>query len=244
MLRPEMRLPGPPNRHGLEKLDEYTWERMALGLYFLATTGYSVRREVAALVGSNLAVSNPTSGTVWRIFAGLQDKGLIESALAPLVRSSRLSLVRLTEKGEMLCRDLGWEPCESDWALLDCNRGADLGYVGITLEFAFLARQRDWIVELLPECGSDADVLVQKLDKQHHVHMLGQHFRPLQAQWRLMANDDNRVAIITTLPSRRIRLAQAARSAGVPGIAADLQTLILNGKKQKGEQGLWLQSWD
>ena len=105
---------------------EQTWERMAQALHVMATTGWSLRKELMEAYAGRLGIK-PRSGSVRRMFEQhLVGAGLVETEVHKLrlIAPVSLALSRLTDFGQAICWECGWRPIESEWdRLIRKHRG-------------------------------------------------------------------------------------------------------------------------
>ena len=217
--------------------------RLLQGLYLLAHTGYPLAVELRACLAANLFI-RPQNGGLQRLFqVDLPESGLVVSQKLPFIRGSRLTLLRLTEAGEDVCRQLGWETAENEWQrLIDDHRGEDLPlHTAGLLAFCFQVRRRGWEVELLPQASEsvEPDVAVRKGDPGWLYVEFETEPRGKFEKWRKAYEFQGLVAVAALTPGRCRRLVEECRQSAASGVATDLQTL----SSGNAASSLWQTSW-
>ena len=95
-----------PEMPGNIRLNPIEWPRAFLFLSQMAETGCSLRFDLARTMQSQFEI-DPDSGTIKRLFTAMADSDLIVLENMPLVRSSEVVVVRLTELGKTALYRLG-----------------------------------------------------------------------------------------------------------------------------------------
>lgn len=218
------------------------WPKAALVLHQLATYPSAMRWEIAEIVSKQLAIT-PDSGSLARLFKHLNELGLTVSQDFSVVNRMHLVAIRLTDAGKQYCASLGWPVVENDWERLLRLHCADtqVRHAGACLAFAYQARQRGWIVEMLPQTGLPnfyPDVRVEKDGKSHFVEVeLGTR---KQGKWLLNLKHQGYVALCARTPTRRAYLLDECAELGVYGMATDLLTLA----RSQPNTALWSEEWN
>lgn len=221
------------------------WPAVAAGLHLLAATGTSVRFELQSAL-AQLYRTTVRAGSIRRIFEhDLIETDLLLSQTVSSFGRHKLTLVRLSERGQELCRDLGWTVSESEWERLVRLHSADSQpqHTGAVLTFAYHARMRKWKTQTLPQVDSPnffPDLLVEKNEQKIYVEVeLGIH---KLRKWRNMQQFQGFVALCAKTPASRTSLIRECREVGAVGMATDLKTLYQGGKEATISP-LWVEEW-
>ncbi|MFM8320220.1 MAG: hypothetical protein ACKOC5_04820, partial [Chloroflexota bacterium] len=92
--------------------------RLLQGLYLLGASGLSVERELRSVMEMALGVSGDNA-SVKRIFSrDLPRLGWVIRETPYFIRSSRLALIRLSNMGRKVYKELGWKAIASEWEYL------------------------------------------------------------------------------------------------------------------------------
>ncbi len=241
--RPAVELPPAPPTRFRKQIPQQKWPRVAVVVEALAR-GTALQREVAEiLVERDERISDPGSGSLKRLFAWLEKRGICERKLEQHGQQ-RWMLVWLTEKGRDLARAMGLEPRESEWARLMRLHGGERqqGHALLTLLFAWQARKRGWQVEVCPAVDGPAepDVLVERGGERIYVEVeaeSGTSERRMK-KWRNMVDLQGFVALVAPDQGTLKRLVQEARAASERGLATDIQTLL-----SEDSQDIWMEVW-
>jgi hypothetical protein len=234
-----------PTEFGLN-VPESQWLRLVYMLFLMSSTGFSIRREITALASDPMGCA-PDSNTLRRLCEILTSANLIETKNVPLIRSSTVNLIRLTESGKLVCRRFGWDIKESEWDRLSRLRSAEfhLRYLTLTLEFCFQTRCRnDRVIEVAPENFGGRendlpDLLVSYRRGILPVYIMGNINPKRKIFESILTNDDDLFGMVAINQSWRSIQSQRAISYRKKGVAADLENLVRNLKT--GDAGpLWL----
>jgi hypothetical protein len=177
---------------------------------------------------------SPRSGSIRNFLPDLQCYDLAHRTVQPIVGRQKITLFRLTERGRMLARSLGVEPIENGWdTLVRTHQGEkQVKHAALLLYTERLARERGWITVLTPqvECaGFHPDLWIDAGTWSMYVEVESR-YRAHSNQWykwKATLRAQGFAAIIGRTEAVRDLLIQGCKSAGVPGIAADLETLRL-----------------
>jgi len=219
-----------PSLQALQSIRRDRRERILQGLYLLATTGLSVGQELRAVMEMILGVSSGSLSIQQVFHADLPALGLAIKETPYFVRSSRLALFRLSDLGHRACRELGWPVVESEWErLIRSHEG--LLYPRHTLgllAFCWQARLRDWRIELLPQVNVslEPDVLVSKGGMNIYTEFEIRAHEKLE-KWNKACQFQGFVALCSFTPKTRTSLVAECKATRAPGVATDLQTLVL-----------------
>jgi hypothetical protein len=161
-----------------------------------------------------------------------------------IVGRQKITLFRLTERGRTLARALGVEPIENGWDILVRTHQGEkqVNHAALLLYTERLARERGWKTVLTPqiECaGFHPDLWIDAGDWSMYVEVESR-YRAHSNQWhkwKATLRAQGFAAIIGRTEAVRDLLIQGCKSAGVPGIAADLETLRLR------DGDWWQKAW-
>ncbi len=234
----------PPARYAHRLGTGVRWRREALSLYLIATRGWSSRLEILDVVGRLSEISR-RSGALRRTFDALMASGLLrgEVLTMALSRPSRMAVARLTEEGAELCRVLGWEPVESEVDRLNrLHEGAmQPAHTAGVLAFAYHARIRGWMAEILPtdmDMSVRPDVVLRRKEERTFVEVEFEGNK--SAKWRNLVKLQGFVALCASTPGMRGRMVAECKLGRLPGKATDLESLI----QSAGLLGpLWAEEW-
>ena len=151
-----------------------------------------------------------------------------------IVGRQKITLFRLTERGKTLARSLGVEPIENSWdTLVRTHQGEkQVKHAALLLYTERLARERGWKTVLTPPVeivGFHPDLWIDAGSWSMYVEVESR-YRAHSNQWykwKTTLRAQGRAAIIGRTEAVRDLLIQGCKSAGVPGIATDLETLRL-----------------
>jgi len=250
MLIPDISFPPmpaslPPSLQALQSIRRDRRERILQGLYLLAATGLSVGQELRAVMEIVLGVS-PGSLSIQQVFhADLPALGLAIKETPYFIRSSRLSLFRLSNRGRQACQELGWPVVESEWdRLIRSHEG--LLYPRHTLgllAFCWQARLRDWRTEVLPQVNAslEPDALVSKSGLNIYVEFEIRAHEKLK-KWKKVYRLQGFVALCSFTPKTCWGLVTECKISCVSGIAADLHRLTQTASHPRNS--LWIEKWE
>jgi len=158
---------------------------------------------------------------------------LAHVAVQPIVGKQKITLFRLTERGKTFARSLGVEPIENGWDILVHTHQGEkqVKHAALLLYTERLARECGWQTVLTPqvECeGFHPDLWIDAGDWSMYVEDENR-YRACSNQWykwKATLRAQGFAAIIRRTETVRDLLIEGCTSAGVPGIAADLETLL------------------
>jgi hypothetical protein len=241
---PKFPVPDEPPLGFIHPVDPLTWRRSAYVLHLMATVPFAVRYELWRLTSADMGL-DIRSGTIKRLFYGLEENGLIVSQLLPLIGNSKFTLVRLSERGRLFCEELGWQPVENEWERVTRIYSGKFPErtLLMILEFAYQARLRGGIVEVAPHLDTETSPHIRM--EQGGARMLVEivtslalDFDRLQVQQRIQGS----VCLCTLNPGQRERIINECKYRQMRGKATDIVSLILDTKS--GNPGaLWIQNW-
>jgi len=217
------------------------WPKAAFALHLSATSGSSVRYEIAESVGRQFGIT-PDCGSMARMFKQLNDLDLTITQDFSIVHRLHLAGIRLSTSGKKYCESLGWPVVENEWERLLRLHCADtqIRHTGAVMAFAYQARRHGWKIQVLPQTGIAnfyPDAVVEKGDERHYVEVeLGTR---KQGKWLLALRCQGYVALCARTPIRRASLINECIDVGVYGIANDLLTLA----KSDARSPLWTEKW-
>jgi hypothetical protein len=250
MLIPDISFPPMPASlpHSLQALQSIRRdrrERILQGLYLLAATGLSVCQELRAVMEIILEIL-PGSLSIQQVFhADLPALGLVVKETPYFIRSSRLALLRLSERGHLACQDMGWPVVESELErLIRSHEG--LLYPRHTLgllAFCWQARLRDWRTELLPQVDAslEPDVLVSKSGVNIYAEFEIRAHEKLE-KWKKVYRFQGFVTLCSFTPKTRTGLVHECKLSGVSGFATDLH-MLTQGAYDPVLSSLWAEKW-
>lgn len=229
-----------PEMPGEVRLNPIDWPRAYLFLSQMAETGCSLRFDLARTLKTQLDI-DPDSGTIKRLFAAMAGADLIVLENMPLIRSSEVALVRLTERGKTALYQAG-EPniVKSEWEQA-AERGLSGQDVSLTLEFLYHARERGWIAEIpTKEDEATPEVFIHRPGDEQgwHVYMITERYPRIHS--RFTAHQP--VGVCTTNATRRAALVAQLKAAKLTGAATDMSTLIKTRRKGIAND-LWVERW-
>ena len=224
-------------------------KRLLQAMYVAAATGYALSLDLRRELANSLTVVHDNASVKSAYDETLPALGLVERQVLPFVRGSRIALLRLTDKGQALCREMGWPVVENEWQrLIDHHRGdVLLTHTSGLLSFASQARRRGWRITLLPQVQAalEPDLLLEAADGLESLQIYAEfetRGHGKLRKWRKAAEFQGFVAIGTFIPSQRRRMIEECKEARVSGLASDLETLIQ--REHAGAPGpLWLERW-
>jgi hypothetical protein len=225
------------------------WRRVALAVQVMAKTHHSTFQDIRDLIAEVLGV--PSTNNLWPLLADqLPRFGLAITDVIPTVGQGKFGLIRLSDPGKQLAQVLGIKLFDytgprvpgyqlgyaSDWEdLIEQHQGESQRlHTALLLHFDLTVRRLGGQTQLLPPVGDEyfkPDIRIAFADSINspiYVEVEGRHHRGKWHKWRTQARYQNFVAVCAKTPARRHRLVRECRSAGVAGIATDLQTLIKN----------------
>jgi len=186
-----------------------------------------------------------SSGSAFsRLADNLDEYDLAHVKVERIVGKQKITLLRLTERGKTLARSLGVEPIENGWDILVRTHQGEkqVKHAALLLYTERLARERGWETVLTPqvECaGFHPDLWIDAGDWSMYVEVESR-YRAHSNQWykwKATLRAQGFAAIIGRTEVVRDLLIQGCKSAGVPGIAADLETLRLR------DGDWWQKAW-
>ena len=235
-----------PDDFGLS-LPDSQWFRLLFVTHLLASTGFAIRREITMLASAPIGCQ-PDSKTLRNLCDLLTRAGLIETRTLPLLHSSKVNVIRLTENGKALCRRYDWDVKESEWDRISKFRSGDFNshYLSLTLEFAFQARQRGGNVLLVaPEMyqGEVNDLpdllLADNKTFELPVYILGNTNPSRKVYSNFLENLEGRIGLVALNPHWRGIQRRSAILSGKRGYLTDTETLIL-GLRDNTPGPLWV----
>lgn len=234
---PSLSTPEMPGNIGLSPIE---WPRAFLFLFQMAKTGCSLRFDLARALQSQLEI-DPDSGTIKRLFAAMAGANLIVLENMPLIRSSEVALVRLSERGKAALYQAGVPVVvKSEW-----EQAAERGLTGqdasMTLEFLYHARERDWIAEIpAKKDETTPEVFVHRPGDEQgwNVYMVTERYPRIHSRFQT----DQPIGVCTTNATRRGALVAQLKVAKFTGAATDMNTLIKTRRKGIASD-LWIERW-
>lgn len=232
----------PPYLASRFKYRSDVWPRVAQTVYLMATTGISLRQELAEKLAKQWGITPVTGSLKHLLKKVLPDLDLIVQEEFRLVGPSTVLAWRLSAIGERLSRVLGATPVQSEWErLIKLHAGNDQPrHTAAVLYFAYQARRRGWQVQILPQIshGSEPDVLLTRSDQRLYVEVERGHSK--KDKWLAQEDLQGFAAFCALTQSRRYGLVRECQSAGVPGMATDIQSL---GQLKDQKNLFWMETW-
>ena len=234
----------PPRKPDHLPITDQTWPRLAFVLYQMATSGLSVRYELAKILAAHFDLglkSKPIRYT----FQRLVELQLIDKTTMKVVEGYRMAVVRLSDEGRTLCQYLGWEAVESEWERMIRLHSGDSQWrhTAAVLSMAYQARLRGWYPQVVPSIDRPAifpDLLVEKGQERIYVEVELRHGK--LNKWRNMHALQGFVALCAKTDESRETLVGECQQLGIPVVATDLLSLAKT--HQLDDPGpLWLQNW-
>ncbi len=246
------RLAPPPSQNADQlRMRQDRWARVHKGLYLLSSTGWGLVRELAAELARLEGLPEDSYSPRRVIQEYLSEAKLVEQGVLPYLGAIELSVVRLSELGEAVCRAYGWMIAESEWGrLVRLHEGEQqVKHTGATLAFAREARLRGYRVKILPEI-KDKSILAEPdmyvIDNQRrraYVEVEAGFHREKPDKWSNQKALQGFAAVVTKTEVQRQRVVESIKSLAIPGRATDLETLWANA--QNGDPYfLFVQRWD
>ncbi len=226
------------------------WQKKALVLAILGTTGWSLRLAVAdALVQQGVAASG-MSGNWKHIYGELESAGLWSQQVIEPGNglTAHIQVVSLTDTGRRLLRTVGLQPVNSEWEKLMAQHGGEeqAKHAALVVAFAYHARLRGYFTEVCPSVAPPAepDVLLIRNEERIYVEVEAGSGEPERRmrKWGNQGNLQGFVAVCSTAPEVRKMLAQDARHAAERGMATDLATLI-SWVNAQDFASFWAETW-
>ena len=230
------------------------WRRVQVGLWLLATTRMNLVGELSAEIAKKEGLDPQSSSLRELFYRYLPEAGLTIGEKINLFTSTGLSLVRLSNFGEEVCRAYGWEPKESEWARLIRLHDGDnqKEHTAMVLAYTREARARGFRAVVHPgvsEKVGDAKVQpdVYIVNRKHsrfyvEIERSGHFGRDREGKWRGMLLLQKMVAVVAQKQESRATLVKEIKALGLPGFAADLTSL--RRRSSTGNPGpLWNEKW-
>jgi len=223
------------------------YQRYWLILYLIGHWRLSTSMELEEVLAGMVNVS-AGSGSVERVLRDMEKgKILVTEILTLKSPRTALKLDRLSPEGGKLYQALFQiRPYEDDWSRL-IRLHKDPQQTLVALLFAMHARKRGWATQVLPEvkgAKSVPDVWITRGEQKLYVELDLDGQEHLE-QWRSQsALNGGRIAICAATQNSRARLADDCKLGQLPGMAADLETMIqIKFKEISAASPFWLMSW-
>ena len=226
------------------------WRRLLDVSKVMAQEGLSTRLDIQLRMDSR-------ESTMRNWLNELEHAALVTQQVHTLIRSSKLALCSLTDKGKRLCRYYGWDPVVSDWEkLIESHQGHEFWrHTVYTLAFCYQARLRGHRPVVMP-LGYDRhkpDVHITDPDGlQHYVEIesRGDRMRGLSllndgtigGKWPWLANIQGFAAVCVPTVYHREKIEDWLYNNRINGLTADLETLIKQSKDDDPGY-LWCEEW-
>jgi hypothetical protein len=226
------------------------YKRYWLTLYLIGACRLNAKFEIEDLL-SLIGGMSSRAGSLGRIIEDLQQAGILTGQTVQInAPKTSLRLLRLSPDGARLFKILfDREVEETDWeCLVHLHEGDRFPeHTLAILIFALHARKRGWSTQILPPVeGTKAvpDLQVLRGEEKWYVEVeLGQKESP--TKWRNQAElNSGKVVLCAATPVTRQRLVGDCRLGKLPGMAADLESLIkVKHSTITDQDPLWVESW-
>ena len=199
---------------------------------------------------ANALHTTKDSRSVRNTFKFLKDNGYIEVRYVPLIYTSKMNIVRLTEEGQTLALSLGYQAVPNDWNTISSSRkNPDDEYIGQVLQIAYQCQLREIPVKIAPWIASDnpPDLLVG--DEHRWVYASGSQTLNRKAL-SMLSNSAKEagghpLGFVSKRESYRNKMSDSCNVLGISANFSDLEALIKDTKASENktdyERGpLWL----
>jgi hypothetical protein len=158
-----------------------------------------------------------------------------------------LKLYRFSSEGEKLYQSLfAARPYENDWSRLIRLREGDQfpEQTLAVLAFTMHARKRGWATQVLPDVTPAPNAWVMRGDEKYFVEVALGDTESI-AKWRSQSIlNAGRTALCVATQKSRNHLVGECKLNKLPGIATDLESLIMGKFKNiNSDTPLWLEDW-
>ena len=227
------------------------FERYWLILYLIGHWRLTAAMELEEVLAETVGVS-AGSGSVERVLLDMEKANiLLVGKLELKLPRTVLKLYRFSSEGEKLYQSLfAVRPYENDWSrLIRLHEGDQFPEQTLAvLAFTMHARKRGWATQVLPEVtGSKSvpDAWIMRGDDKLYVEVeLGD--TESIVKWRNQSTlNDGRTAWCVATQKSRNHLVGECKLDKLPGIATDLESLIMGKFKNiNSDSPLWMESWN
>ena len=227
------------------------FERYWLILYLIGHWRLTAAMELEEVLAETVGVS-AGSGSVERVLLDMEKANiLLVGKLELKLPRTVLKLYRFSSEGEKLYQSLfAVRPYENDWSrLIRLHEGDQFPEQTLAvLAFTMHARKRGWATQVLPEVtGSKSlpDAWIMRGDDKLYVEVeLGD--TESIVKWRNQSTlNDGRTALCVATQKSRNHLVGECKLDKLPGIATDLESLIMGKFKNiNSDSPLWMASWN
>jgi hypothetical protein len=210
---------------------EFLLRRQLMGLYLLASKGFSPRIEVDLIIAAAENIG-ARSSTIRRVVDNLVSWELVQSEILSIETpiNTCLNLIRLTPKGIECCRELEWDTCESEWERIIRLKGKeDQRYTLSIMLLAMHARIRSYQVDVLPEEKDylGTDILITGRDGEKYPTFLCIGDIPMIETMKVILKNAGKVCACAMDPDRRGKIVEKCKEEGITlGGVTDLKSLI------------------
>jgi hypothetical protein len=240
---------------GLNEADRERQVRRKLYVLYLLSRGLDIRLEIDHLISRVEGIGSRT-GALRRIYDGMVEKNLISREVLEMsAPNTSLAMLQLTQDGQQLCQNLGWDVRETERQRMNrLHQGADFHqHTLAVLIFAMHARLRSYQVGVLPDLAgvqtnAEPDVAVthnlpdESLETIYVEVELSN--KELDQKWSNLAELQGRVALCARNAQRRDRLIGDCKLKDLHGVATDLETLIACKVPEIDlDTPLWVEEW-
>jgi hypothetical protein len=228
----------PPAKYTRQIGSGWKQKGMALGLI---ASGISLRIEAQRLLAWRVGCKEDSS-SIRKVFERMEKVGLFEGECVRvhLANTKFLWLTRLGQKVSEICR---FDLRETDYQRLLRLHGGEnhKKHAAEAATFAYQARRRDFLVEVMPDVGGPAepDVAIS-IEGERPVYVEMETGGEQESRWQHQVNLQGFVAVCGVTESRQRRLVASLKGLGLPGRATNLETLM---QDKKGVRNLWSEEW-
>ncbi|MBI1855612.1 MAG: hypothetical protein HYR93_07085 [Chloroflexi bacterium] len=227
------------------------FRRYFIALYLIGRWRLSAALEIEEILAGADGVS-AGSGSLRRVFDDLGRAAIILSETLTLDSPhTTLKLYRWSPNGEKLYQALfGKRPYENEWSrLIRLREGAQFpDHTMAVIAFAMHARKRGYAAQVLPEADNLKTlphIWVAREDEKFYVEVEQEGGQERASRWHsIAALNGGRLALCAATQKSRARLACDCKLEKLPGLAADLESLVgIKFKEISQKTPLWLESW-
>jgi hypothetical protein len=223
------------------------FERYWLILYLIGHWRLTAAMELEEVLAETVGVS-AGSGSVERVLLDMEKANiLLVGKLELKLPRTVLKLYRFSSEGEKLYQSLfAVRPYENDWSRLIRLREGDQfpEQTLAVLAFTMHARKRGWATQVLPDVTSAPNAWVMRGNEKYFVEVALGDTESI-AKWRSQSIlNDGRTALCVATQKSRNHLVGECKLDKLPGIATDLESLIMGKFKNiNSDTPLWLEDW-
>jgi hypothetical protein len=215
------------------------WRRKGMALGLIAS-GISLRVEAQTLLAWRCGTGGD-AGSIKRLFVKLEKAGILEGECVR-VHKANTKFLWLSRLGQQVCEACRFNLRETDYQrLLRLHGGqAQKKHAAEAATFAYQARRRSFVVEVVPHVDGPAepDVAISKNGERVYVEVETGHDR--EAKWRHQVELQGFVAMCSVTEGQQERVVAEIKKLELPGRATNLEALM---QDKEGTGKLWLEEW-